>query len=61
MCRDKLINVEHKILKKTSLEILDLLCEVEGFEDWYYQLSDKVGNKIEKDILTILKRRINKN
>ena len=59
MCKDKLLNVEVIVLKKTTLEILNLLCENKGFEKWYFQLNDKSLNKIESDMLKILKRRIN--
>ena len=46
--------------KKCVLEIIDSLCERNGFDDWWYNLDEDITNEIEKEIEEIIKRRLKK-
>jgi hypothetical protein len=53
--------MNNREIKKCVAEILDSLCNRNGFDDWWYNLSDDIEEEIEKDIESIIKRRLNKN
>ena len=53
--------MNNREIKKCVAEILDYLCNRNGFDDWWYNLSDDIEEEIEKDIESIIKRRLNKN
>lgn len=46
-------------VKKCMLEILDSLCNRNGFDDWWFNLDDETTEEIEKEIEEIIKRRFN--
>jgi len=48
-------------IKKCVLEIIDSLCDRNGFDDWWYNLDDEIENEITKELESIIKRRLNKN
>lgn len=52
--------MEKKEIKKTALEIIDLLCDKSGFDDWWYNLSNSTENKIIKEIEDVINKRDNK-
>tara|TARA_R110000772_G_C13310268_1_gene440127 strand:- start:35820 stop:36269 length:450 start_codon:yes stop_codon:yes gene_type:complete len=47
-------------IKKTTSEILDALCNRNGFDDWWYNLDDDIEQEIEQEIFNIIKRRVEK-
>jgi hypothetical protein len=48
-------------IKKTVGEILDALCDRSGFDDWWYNLDDDISEEIEKELESIIEKRLNKN
>ena len=48
-------------IKKCVLEILDVLCDRSGFDDWWYNLDDDTQENIESSIEEIIKRRLDTN
>jgi hypothetical protein len=48
-------------IKKCVLEILDVLCDRSGFDDWWYNLDDDTQEDIESSIEEIIKRRLDTN
>ena len=47
-------------IKKTTAEIIDMLCERSGFDDWWYNLDDEVEKEITDKLEEIVKRRFEK-
>lgn len=45
-------------IKKCVAEILDSLCDRNGFDDWWYNLDDDTELEIEKELEEIIKRRL---
>jgi hypothetical protein len=43
------------------LEILDVLCDRSGFDDWWYNLDDGTQEDIESSIEEIIKKRLDTN
>jgi dihydroxyacetone kinase-like predicted kinase len=50
----------NKEIKKCVLEIIDSLCERNGFDDWWYNLDEDITNEIQKEIEEIIEKRLNK-
>jgi hypothetical protein len=48
-------------IKKCVLEILDVLCDRSGFDDWWYNLDDGTQEDIESSIEEIIKKRLDTN
>ena len=48
-------------IKKCVSEILDFLCDRSGFDDWWYNLDDDIEKEIEKELESIIGRRLNQN
>lgn len=46
-------------IKKCVAEILDSLCDMGGFDDWYFNLGEDIQEEIERDLFDIVNRRIN--
>jgi hypothetical protein len=53
--------MENREIKKCVLEILDALCDRNGFDDWWYNLDSDIEKEIEDEVFQIIKKRINKN
>jgi len=51
------ININRQI-KKCVAEILDSLCDRNGFDDWWYNLDNDTELEIEKELEEIIKRRL---
>jgi hypothetical protein len=49
-----------KEVKKCVLEIIDSLCDRNGFDDWWYNLDDEVEAEIVSSLEDIIKKRIAK-
>ena len=47
-------------IKKCVAEILDSLCNRNGFDDWWYNLGDDIEEEIESELEEIIERRLNK-
>lgn len=47
-------------IKKCVLEIIDSLCDRNGFDDWWYNLGDDIEGEIENELFEIIDRRLNK-
>ena len=45
-------------IKKTTAEIIDMLCERSGFDDWWYNLDDDIEKEIENLIESIIEKRL---
>ena len=45
-------------IKKTVLELLDCLCSRAGFDDWYYNLDENTSDEIERELYSLISRRI---
>jgi hypothetical protein len=45
-------------IKKTVLELMDCLCSRAGFDDWYYSLNDDTQEEIDRELYSLIKRRI---
>ena len=43
-------------VKKCVAEILDSLCDRNGFDDWWYNLDNDIKLEIEKELEEIIKR-----
>ena len=54
-------NMNNLKIKKCVLEILDVLCDRSGFDDWWYNLDDDTQENIESSIEEIIKRRLDTN
>ena len=48
-------------IKKCVGEIIDTLCDRGGFDDWWYNLDDDTEKEIEKELESIIERRLNQN
>lgn len=48
-------------IKKCVAEILDSLCDMGGFDDWYFNLGEDIQEEIERGLFDIVNRRINEN
>jgi hypothetical protein len=44
-------------IKKCVSEIIDSLCDRNGFDDWWYNLEDSIEKEIEMELEEIIKRR----
>lgn len=55
----KLVNITSRDIKKAVSEMLDSLCERNGFDDWWYNLDDDIQKEIEDDLFNRLDRRVN--
>lgn len=51
------MNIDRQI-KKCVAEILDSLCDRNGFDDWWYNLDNDTELEIEKELEEIIKRRL---
>jgi hypothetical protein len=51
------MNIE---IKKCVGEIIDSLCDRNGFDDWWYNLDDEVENEIISSLEEIIKKRLGK-
>jgi hypothetical protein len=51
------MNINRQI-KKCVAEILDSLCDRNGFDDWWYNLDNDTELEIEKELEEIIKRRL---
>ena len=47
-------------IKKCVLEIIDSLCDRNGFDDLWYNLDDDIENEITTELESIIERRLNK-
>ena len=47
-------------IKKCVLEIIDSLCDRNGFDDWWYNLGDDIEKEITTELESIIERRLNK-
>ncbi len=47
-------------IKKCVLEIIDSLCDRNGFDDWWYNLGDDIEKEITAELESIIERRLNK-
>jgi hypothetical protein len=45
-------------IKKCVVEIIDSLCDRNGFDDWWYNLDDEVEAEIISSLEEIVKKRI---
>lgn len=45
-------------IKKTVLELIDCLCSRAGFDDWYYSLDENTSDEIERELYSLILRRI---
>ena len=53
--------MERKLeIKKCVLEIIDLLCDRNGFDDWWDNLGDDIENEITTELESIIERRLKK-
>lgn len=43
---------------KCTQEIIDLLCDRGGFDDWWYMLDDDIQDEIKTSIKRIINKRI---
>ena len=48
-------------IKKCALEIIDSLCNRNGFDDWWYNLDDDIEKEITSELESIIERRLNQN
>jgi hypothetical protein len=48
-------------IKKCVLEIIDALCNRNGFDDWWYNLDDDIEKEIVKELEDIIHNRFNQN
>ena len=49
-----------KEIKKCVAEIIDSLCDRNGFDDWWYNLDDEIENEIISSLEEIIKKRFAK-
>jgi hypothetical protein len=47
-------------VKKCVMDIIDKLCNRNGFDDWWYNLDDNIEEEIVKEIEDIIKKRTQK-
>ena len=47
-------------IKKTVLEIIDSLCNRNGFDDWWYNIDDDIQNEITEELEDIIDKRLQK-
>jgi hypothetical protein len=47
-------------IKKCVLEIIDSLCDRNGFDDWWYNLGDDIEEEIITELESIIEKRLNK-
>jgi hypothetical protein len=47
-------------VKKCAMEIIDRLCDRNGFNDWWFNLDDDIEEEIMQEIETIIKKRTQK-
>ena len=45
-------------IKKTVLEIIDSLCNRNGFDDWWYNLDDSIEEEILEELENIINKRV---
>jgi len=45
-------------IKKCVLEIIDSLCDRNGFDDWWYNLGDDIEEEITSELESIIERRM---
>ncbi len=45
-------------IKKCVLEIIDSLCDRNGFDDWWYNLGDDIEKEITSELESIIERRV---
>jgi hypothetical protein len=45
-------------IKKCVLEIIDSLCDRNGFDDWWYNLDDDIEKEITSELESIIERRM---
>lgn len=48
-------------IKKCALEIIDSLCDRNGFDDWWYNLDDDIEKEITSELEYIIEKRLNQN
>ncbi len=48
-------------IKKCVLEIIDSLCDRNGFDDWWYNLGDDTEKEITTELESIIEERLNHN
>jgi hypothetical protein len=44
-------------VKKCAMEIIDRLCDRNGFDDWWFNLDDDIEKEIIQEIENIIKKR----
>lgn len=47
-------------IKKCALEIIDSLCDRNGFDDWWYDIDDKIESEIISELENIIEKRFKK-
>jgi hypothetical protein len=45
-------------IKKCALEIIDSLCDRNGFDDWWNNLDDDIEEEITSELESIIERRV---
>ena len=53
-------DMEKREIKKCVGEIIDELCNRNGFDDWWYNLDDEVEKEITDKLEEIVEKRFNK-
>jgi len=53
-------DMEKREIKKCVGEIIDELCDRNGFDDWWYELDDEVEKEITDKLEEIVEKRFNK-
>jgi hypothetical protein len=53
-------NMKDLGVKKCAMEIIDRLCDRNGFNDWWFNLDDDIEEEIMQEIETIIKKRTQK-
>ena len=54
------LKMDKSEIKKCVGEIIDELCDRNGFDDWWYNLDDEVEQEITDKLEEIVKRRFEK-
>lgn len=49
-----------KEIKICALEIIDSLCDIGGFDDWWYNLDDEIETEIISELENIIEKRFKK-
>jgi len=52
----KIKTINREVFKSVA-EIIDYLCTLNGFDDWWYNLDDETENEIETKLRKIISKR----